>query len=307
MSGTIAFWSYSRHDDEAEGGRISRLARDLGAELTMTSGVPTEVWLDLDHLDWGAPWHEEVGEALRAVAYFIPVLTPRFFQRVECRRELNVFTRGGRQDGRVVLPLLYLDYPSARSSAPDPAVALVNRYQFRDWRELRFESPESGVYRRGVHAVARALVDSPALDPALCDNGETVEVLTANVLRGVLDVSAHLHTAHAAIRSAGGNSTALVTELGDTPTELVHTAHVLNGDVYALRAALTRSQEHQALARELGKPLHEVFRRHADLAESLEKMGTRLPGAQHALEAVRLGVLLAADCHHTAAHWSRGS
>jgi hypothetical protein len=155
------FWSYVHSDDAADGGRITRLARDIASEFEVQTGEEIELFLDKDQLQWGDNWRSEVDTALASVAFFIPVLTPRYFQSVECRRELQLFARKAIELGvrDLVLPLLYVDVASLHhASTTDELISLVREFQWEDWRELRFAEPASESYRRGVARLTERLV-----------------------------------------------------------------------------------------------------------------------------------------------------
>jgi hypothetical protein len=48
MSESEGFWSYVHADDQAEGGRMSRLARDVRDQFQMLTGEPLDLFLDKD-------------------------------------------------------------------------------------------------------------------------------------------------------------------------------------------------------------------------------------------------------------------
>ncbi len=159
------FWSYVHDDDDAEGGRITALARDLSAQYEMLTGESIDLFLDRDDLEWGNDWRATVDGSLAVTAFFIPVLTPRYFSSAECRRELNAFVRKAKRLGLedLILPILYVQTPALREDPPtDDAVALVKPYQWEDWTELRFASRESPEYRRAVAVMAARLVEANA-------------------------------------------------------------------------------------------------------------------------------------------------
>lgn len=93
MATSQGFWSYVHADDEAEGNRISRLARDVAAQFQMLIGEPLDLRLDRDAIKWGEVWRDKIDLSLASVAFFIPVMTPRYFMSAECRRELQFFAR----------------------------------------------------------------------------------------------------------------------------------------------------------------------------------------------------------------------
>lgn len=183
MSDWQGLWSYVHDDDDAEGGRIARLARDVKAQYEMLTGDTINLFLDKDALEWGDKWHDKIDEGLASIAFFMPVVTPRYFLHPECRRELRSFagmaTRLGIQE--LVLPLLYIDVPAIHDDAPaDDLVALVKTFQWVDWTDLRFADLASEAYRRGVHQLASRLVDAntKADETDIAANAQALETLT---------------------------------------------------------------------------------------------------------------------------------
>ena len=74
MADLNGFWSYVHDDDAADGGRASRLAKDVVAQFEMLTGEKIEVFLDRDDIAWGEIWRNKIDERLATVAFFIPVL-----------------------------------------------------------------------------------------------------------------------------------------------------------------------------------------------------------------------------------------
>jgi hypothetical protein len=91
-AGVGGFWSYAHADESAETGRITQLARNLQEEYSLITGQEIQLFLDRDDLTWGDNWRKHIDEALAGITFFIPILTPRYFQSEECRRELLTFT-----------------------------------------------------------------------------------------------------------------------------------------------------------------------------------------------------------------------
>lgn len=163
MAQLKGFWSYVHTDDEAERGRISRLATDVAAEFEMLTGERIDLFLDKDAISWGEDWRNKIDESLSSIGFFIAVLTPRYFMSSECRRELQFFARRAKNLGikELVLPLLYVDISSLHEDTPsDDLVALVKTFQWENWRDLRFSDVDSGEYRRGVARLAQRLVEA---------------------------------------------------------------------------------------------------------------------------------------------------
>jgi hypothetical protein len=166
MAETGAFWSYVHTDDDADGGRIAQLARDVVAEYQMLTGDSIHLFLDRDNIDWGDEWKLKIDSTLESVAFFIAVLTPRYFRNVEFRRELNFFARRADKVGinDLILPILYVDFSAFyEDPCQDDAIKLAKSFQWKDWTELRFEAADSPKYRRAVSDLARRLAAASAL------------------------------------------------------------------------------------------------------------------------------------------------
>lgn len=157
------FWSYVHSDDQADGGRIKRLASDVVAQYEMLTGESIGLFLDRDAINWGDVWRQKVDDTLTTVAFFVAVITPRYFMSSECRRELQFFARQATKLGvrELVLPLHYVEVPALRDEEPaDDLIALVKPFHWEDWRDLRFADVDSEKYRRGVAGLAAQLVEA---------------------------------------------------------------------------------------------------------------------------------------------------
>jgi DNA repair ATPase RecN len=129
----------------------------------MLTGEPLALFLDKDALKWGEEWRDTIDASLASVAFFIPVLTPRYFMSAECRRELQFFARKATSLGikELILPLLYVDVPALQDATTmDDLATLVRTFQWEDWRELRFAEPTAETYRRRVASLAERIVEA---------------------------------------------------------------------------------------------------------------------------------------------------
>lgn len=163
MTTLQGFWSYVHADDQSDGERISRLARDVVDQFQMLTGETISLFLDKDALSWGDDWRDKIDANLASVAFFIPVMTPRYFMRPECRRELQFFARRASELGvkELILPLHYVDVQALHDDATDDElIKLVRTFQWEDWRDLRFSETSSEGYRRGVARLATRLVEA---------------------------------------------------------------------------------------------------------------------------------------------------
>lgn len=161
MANASGFWSYVHNDDDASGGRISQLARDIVAEYEMQTADVIDLFLDRDVIDWGEAWKDRIDISLASVAFFVPVVTPRFFKSVECRRELKSFADRARALGvrELIMPILYVDVPDLRvPQERDEAMDIITEFQWEDLTELRHEARDSSEYRKAVARMAARIV-----------------------------------------------------------------------------------------------------------------------------------------------------
>jgi hypothetical protein len=179
----LGFWSYVHADDEAAFDLISELARDIARTYQSIRNEPIELFLDRDDLAWGDRWREKIDKTLSNVAFFVPVLTPRYFASIECRREYQFFVERSNALGipALVLPLLYETVPALEEdSSNDELIETTRASNWRDWRQLRFEDRTSAAYRRGVHELASEI----ASRAEQVESTDAVEIARAAVADG---------------------------------------------------------------------------------------------------------------------------
>ncbi|MBB4969017.1 toll/interleukin-1 receptor domain-containing protein [Saccharothrix violaceirubra] len=157
----VGFWSYAHRDDESARGGVLRLAAAIAEEYDLLTGRTLEMFVDRDGLAWGDNWKERIDAGLAGATFFIPVVTPRYFNRPECRREFVDFSAQARSLGleEFILPIRYVPVPDLDVDSPDELKATVARTQYVDWSELRLLDESSGEYRRALHELAARLVD----------------------------------------------------------------------------------------------------------------------------------------------------
>jgi TIR domain len=162
MPSIAGFWSYAHVDDENDEGRILALARRLEAEYELLTAERLELFIDESTLMWGDDWRERIAAALERVTFFIPVITPTYFRRPECRKELLRFAREARERKaeKLILPIYYVEVPELESDVPpaDEAMAAVKPFQREDLRRLRLKNQDGAAYRRLVNGLAHRLI-----------------------------------------------------------------------------------------------------------------------------------------------------
>jgi F-box protein 11 len=155
-----AFFSYVRHVDEHDGGRLSRLRERLQGEIRVQTGAQIEIFQDIGELKWGDRWEQRILSAAAGSLFLIPVVTPGYFLSDPCRREYEAFkalqhTQG--VDG-VILPIYYVETDELSDPAWREGNAWAEEFaatQWVDWRGLRLEPWESPEPNRRVEQMAR--------------------------------------------------------------------------------------------------------------------------------------------------------
>src|SRR5262245_21323785 len=136
-----AFLSYTRWDDRRRD--ISAFREHLEHAVQDLTGKPFEIFQDVDDIELGERWSDKLDQILNEARFFIPIVTPSYFESGPCREELEKFLQAeanhDRQD--LVLPIYYIDshiLENAHLRAADPLAAAIHKRQRRDWRPLRF-------------------------------------------------------------------------------------------------------------------------------------------------------------------------
>ena len=160
-----AFLSYVHSDDEHEDGRITQLRERLSQEVKFQTAEEFPIFQDRDDIKWGQNWEKRIDGALGAVTFLIPILTPSFFKSDYCREEVEKFLGREKQLDRndLILPIYYfntplLNDPDQRSQ--DTLAESILEHQYADWRELRHESLNSALVRKGVERLASQIRDA---------------------------------------------------------------------------------------------------------------------------------------------------
>ncbi|MFI6477754.1 TIR domain-containing protein [Nonomuraea sp. NPDC050663] len=157
------FWSYTHRDNEAEGGRLQRLALRVREEFDLLTGEELNIFVDREGIAWGDQWRQRIDQALQSTTFFIPVITPRYLQSSECRRELLHFVGKAESLGlkELFLPIVYAPIKQLddKSDSDDEIVNLLRRTLYSDWRKLRLLDENSAAYREAINTLATRLVD----------------------------------------------------------------------------------------------------------------------------------------------------
>ena len=146
-----AFLSYTRFDDRR--GKISEFREWLSDAVEEVSGHPFDIFQDIEGIGLGEKWQDVLDQMLDQARFFMPILTPKFFNSGPCRDELTKFLELERKTGRqdLVLPIYWITCPvleEGHLNAKDELVQAIDERQRWDWRELRYEAFESREVQR---------------------------------------------------------------------------------------------------------------------------------------------------------------
>ncbi len=187
---TVGFWSYAHDDNILDGDAILDLARHIKEEYSLLAGEPLEIFIDRDGIAWGEEWRERIDSSLSQTIFFIPIITPRYFTRHECRRELLEFAAKAKGLGvdELLLPILYVEVADLSPESDDEVVALVAKTQYVDWHETRLLEPASRGYRAAVNSLARRLQEIASKVAEVQFNRELNADLDADGGSGIADL-----------------------------------------------------------------------------------------------------------------------
>jgi len=127
----VFFLSY---DHSSADPAVRRFAQDLNTEVRVRLGLsPGEPvgFIDMDEINVGMRWEDEVGRALRTSRVLVSLVSPAYVKNPYCGKEFSVFEQRARMslqrgsDPLAVLPVIWIPL---RGAAP-PALA---KYQWSD-------------------------------------------------------------------------------------------------------------------------------------------------------------------------------
>ena len=165
------FFSYAHADDVQ--GKLKTIRDSLCEEYAALTGDSLNLFFDRKGLGWGDKWEEALELGIDQAFFFIPVLSPRYFQSVFCQKELRQFlarVRGDSVRERLVLPILYIDIRPSFVNIDSEMREEILSYQYEDWTKLRFVSPESEEYQKAINRmVTRIISENEALSSFVTD------------------------------------------------------------------------------------------------------------------------------------------
>ncbi|MER7524993.1 TIR domain-containing protein [Microbacterium oxydans] len=154
-----AFWSYAHADNTRENDRILRLADLVRSEYELLTGTTIEIFTDRSKIAWGDDFRQKLDQALQETSFFIPILTPTYFLREECRKEMSQFVRSAKALGlqQLLLSIRYIPIVDLTEESPDELKAVAARMQYELWDGMRLVDEHSAEHRLAVNRLAARL------------------------------------------------------------------------------------------------------------------------------------------------------
>jgi hypothetical protein len=160
----VAFWSYTRFDDENDRSWLSGLKEAVETEVRALSGKHIEIFQDVDGILWGEQWRDKLQQSAASAAFLIPIITPSYFTSDACRIELEWFLEREKQTGfhDLILPLYYIPcqkLDNAFQKGSDWLASAVSDHNYEDIQRYRHRKIESRDARKMVTCLANNLID----------------------------------------------------------------------------------------------------------------------------------------------------
>ena len=161
MSGSpVAFLSYTRADDRGHGGLISDIKEQLEIDVRLLTGRQDfEIFQDTDDIEPGQPWESRLHEALEQAGFFLPVITPSYFNSGPCTFELLKFhgleAATGRND--LIIPIYLITAPVVENEelrTQSPVAQLIHTRNWVDWRDFYPKPVKGEEGKRRIRALA---------------------------------------------------------------------------------------------------------------------------------------------------------
>ena len=139
----VAFFSYTRADDDFDHGLLTKVRERLESSLRLALGRrDIEIFQDRDDIEPGDAWEARLQKAIDEAVFLIPVITPSFFASEFCRKEFLRFWEKAQADPNTarIIPLYWREHFPLEGiirSAEDDILSAVKALQYDDWRAAR--------------------------------------------------------------------------------------------------------------------------------------------------------------------------
>jgi hypothetical protein len=160
----VAFWSYTRFDDNNDHSWLSNLKESVETEVRALSGKHVEIFQDVDGILWGEQWRDKLQQSAASAAFLIPIITPSYFTSDACRMELEWFIEREKQTHfhDLILPLYYIPsqkLDDAFQKGSDWLASAISDHNYENIQRYRHRKIESRDARKMVTRLAQNLIE----------------------------------------------------------------------------------------------------------------------------------------------------
>jgi CheY-like chemotaxis protein len=163
MPQPLAFLSYTRKDDEFFGGYITAFRKTLENAVHVVSGKETfKVFQDVEGIVIGENWKKKLNDVIHGSSFFVPMLSPLFFNSKPCIEEVEEFLEHERTLNRddLILPVYFLvtaKLEKKEEREKDPIAKELATRQMFDWRENAKLPLQEPAAREAILELAREI------------------------------------------------------------------------------------------------------------------------------------------------------
>ena len=131
------FLSYAHEDDAL--GIVKKIWVRLEHACATQAGFKVEIFRDTHSLEVGDAWRRKMEEKIDSSQVLFPIITPTYFNRPECRKELERFRRMEERKGRtdLIFPIYLISTRDLSENSTDPLRKLIAERQYVDLRDVK--------------------------------------------------------------------------------------------------------------------------------------------------------------------------
>ena len=135
------------------------------AVQVVTGETSFQVFQDIDGIVIGENWEKKLDEAIHGSSFFVPMLSPLFFNSKPCREEVEKFLEHERSLKRsdLILPIYFLTtakLEKEEEKTKDPLATEFAKRQLFDWRQQANVPLQDPAGREAILALARAVANA---------------------------------------------------------------------------------------------------------------------------------------------------
>lgn len=156
----VGFLCYAHDDDEYSDGGISHLHEKVQQHLRQMTGGVISIFRDVAAIRYGDVLKQSIDGAILETQILLPVMTPIFFTREQCRSEVARFDAREGRPGKII-PIYYVDVPDLMES-DDGLKVRLREIKYADFRDIDRGSSEYRTLTRKLASDILAGLPAPS-------------------------------------------------------------------------------------------------------------------------------------------------